>query len=146
MRRLLLVALLALVPLAGCGDGDGALSKEEHIARTDRLCRRFETETSELPEPRTEAELQDLLDTAVRLTSQFRDDVADLSPPEEGEDVHEAFLEAIDDTIEKATEARDAAADGDIEAAGTAFEKAQEAASSVNDQLADYGFTDCAEE
>lgn len=146
MRRLLLVALLGLVPLAGCGEDDDALSKEEHIAETDRLCRRFETESSELPEPRTEAELQDLLDTAVRLTSQFRDDVADLSPPEEGEDVHEAFLDAIDDTIEKATEARDAAAEGDIEAAGTAFGKAQEAASSVNDRLADYGFEDCAED
>lgn len=144
MHRLL-VAPLVLVLLVGCG-GDDSLSKEEFIAEGDRLCREFEDRATELEEPQSPEELTEFLESVVSFTRQFRSDLADLDPPSgEGEDVHEAFLDAVDKTIEEAEASREAAADGDMQLAGERFEAASDAASSVDDELAEYGFEDCGE-
>ena len=146
MRRLLVLPLLLLPLLAGCGGGDDGLSQEEFIAAGDELCREFEAATSELEEPTSADELAELLQTAIELTNDFRDDVAELEPEGDGVEVKEAFLDAIDRTITKAEAARDAAAEGDVATAGQRFSEADAAAQSADDELSSYGFEDCADE
>ena len=149
MRRSPLLVLLVSLFLVGCGSDDGddgdSLSKDEFIDRGDTLCRDYEEEASGLPDPQTVEELTALLETASMLTSEFRDDVAALDPPQgEGERIHRAFLDAIDETVVKIDESLAASREGDVEAAGARFDEASAAASSVDEQLIDYGFDDCA--
>lgn len=145
MRRALSTVLFVPFLVAGCGEDDESLSKEELIAEGEALCSDYEADTSELEEPQSVEELTALLETATRRTREFRTDMAALDPPAgEGEEVHEAFVEAIDETITKLEGSLEASREGDVEAVGARFDEASQAAMSVDEVLRAYGFDECA--
>lgn len=120
MRRILAVLLLAGSLLA-CG-GDDALSKEEFIAQGDYI------------------------DRAIEIASTTRDDFDELSPPDDGEDVHAALVEALDAGIAGLEEAKTAAEERmDLGVIG-GFTEAGDAVDAASDEAREYGFEVCSSE
>jgi hypothetical protein len=151
MRRtlgLLALSALALSPvLAGCGgDDDEALSKNDFIEQADALCASFEDRTDDIDEPESAEDLEAFLADLGTAVEAFRDDLAELEPPSDGEDVHDDFVALVDETLDGVRDAAAAAEDGDMERVSSLMEGLDESTSSMNDRLADYGFGTCAEE
>lgn len=167
MRRplsLLLILLLGTVGLTSCGDDDdssstgsgsgseesadgegggGTLTKEEFIERGDAICAELGDATGEVPEPESEAEFGDYIREIVAIAEDIRDDFSALEPPEDGESVHQALLAALDDTIEQANGAAEAADSGDTVGAGDLIAAAGEAANAADAEAQEYGFVEC---
>jgi hypothetical protein len=150
MRRplgLLALSALALSPvLAGCGSDDESLSKDDFIEQADALCASFEERGDDIDEPENADDLEAFFAELGSALDSFHDDLAELEPPSDGEDVHDDFVALVEETREDVRAAADAAADGDMERVESLMEGLDESTASMNDRLADYGFGACAED
>lgn len=148
MKGLAAVASLLVAALAaGCGGGsDDALTKAELIAAGDRICRAIVEESAAITPPASPDDVGRFLDEVVRIAEEARDDFADLDPPDDAEELHEAMVTALEDGIEGAEEAATAADEGDMATATERLEAAQEAGASADADAKAYGFLVCGSE
>lgn len=147
------VALLCLVPFAGCGGDDddsssasgggNALTKAEFIKQGDTVCAGLTESTQAIAEPTSEDEVSGYLTDTIALAKKARSDFAALSPPADGEDIHEALLDSIDGSISAAEEALEAAEDGDLEKMGELLDKASDLGDEADEDADAYGFKEC---
>lgn len=142
MRRLLPVSLLLAGAVLACG-GDDALSKEEFIAQGDAVCEDFEQQGSDLEAPTNIEEVPDYIDRAIAIATTTRENFGELSPPDDGEDVHAALVEALDRGIAGLEEAKAAAEDRMDQGVIDGLTEAGEAVEAANEQAREYGFEVC---
>lgn len=138
------IALLCLVPLAACGDDDsGALSKAEFIEQGDAVCGGLTKSTGAIAEPTSNEEVSAYLTDTIALAKEARADMAALTPPADGEDIHQALLDAIDGAIAAAEEAVAAADEGDFEKMTALLDDASTAGDEADADADAYGFKEC---
>jgi hypothetical protein len=83
VRRLLVVVVLASLPAACGGGGDGRLSKQEYAKRADALCDKYAAELKGLGQPQSFQELARFTDKAAPLAQRLIDDTQKLRPPKD---------------------------------------------------------------
>src|SRR5687768_17046295 len=127
MRRLLVLPVLLLGLLAGCGDAEAdALSKEEYIEQGDARCEELNEELEGIAEPESADDIAPALERMGGLFEDFRSDLAELEPPDDAEELHQDFLDTVDKAIETVDKAGTAAEDGDMETAQSEIEAMDE--------------------
>ena len=137
-------AAVAIVTAAGCsGAGSDALSKEEFISQGDAVCAQLDTDAEALEAPTDEDDFGSYLTDLADLAKGAREELAALDAPEDGVEVRDALLEAIDTSVGSIEEAADAADDGATVGAGDLAAQAAEEGSAADEQLQDYGFQEC---
>jgi hypothetical protein len=145
-RRLALLLLPSALTLGACGGGDGKPTRDEFVAKADKLCAATNEQGTQLaresfadPRKPTAEEAQAFVRRAVPLQRRLLRDVGDLERPD-GDDAR------IDRLLASAGKGTDA-----IERAGATPKSALALLNSPEDPLAesqklakDYGLEDCA--
>lgn len=144
MRRLLPLSVLVATTLA-CG-GDDALSEDELIEQGDAICQEFEDRGSELEAPTSIEEVPAYIDEAIAIATSTRDDLDELAPPDDGEDVHAALVDALDRGIAGLEKAKAAAEDRMDQGVIDGLTEAGEAVEAAGEQAREYGFEVCGSE
>ncbi len=168
--RLTAPAVLVAVVLAGCGNGGeettgstteaqtavDTAAKEEYIAQVDAICADVQAEAAELQRQAQELQAQgeelpkaEFLERAasfwgeqIRVTESFREQVAQVDPPQGDEDRVGQFVESIDDGLAIAREIEATLEGGDDISASTVEEYGQ-AVARGNTVARAYGFEVC---
>ena len=125
MRARAAVALLVLMPLAGCG---GGLSEDELVSKGDAICKRVNTAVAKEPDPQTAEDLKALADKTVQISDPAIEDMQELEPPGELEKDFDAFVASLKKQRDLTKQIGDAAAAGDtakIQQVGADAQKAQ---------------------
>jgi hypothetical protein len=118
--RVTLAPLLALLVLAipACGGGDDQLSEADYKAEVKKFCTEQDKESEALGEPKsTESkELAKFFQKGTDLQEKYKDQFADLQPPDKFEDLHNEvedlneqevkLLQDVTDELEKGGDAR----------------------------------------
>jgi hypothetical protein len=140
-RVALVLALVALLALAGCG-GD---SKDDVISDGDEICREANEKLEDLEEPE---ELSGLPDYAREARPVFDDAVEDLNgldPPDEDKDSFDEFIEKSEELSGLLREIEDA----DVGTTDAELQEISDQIGEITDEAnaaaEDYGFGDCAE-
>jgi hypothetical protein len=140
MRAHAAVAVLIIMPLAGCG---GGLSKSELVAKGDAICKRVNDQVAKEPEPKTAKDLQALADKTVEISNPAIDDMEALEPPSELETDFDAFVASLKKQRDLTKQIGDAAGAGDtaeIQKLGADAQKAQDEYRRLSDKI---GFKEC---
>jgi hypothetical protein len=137
-------AAIALVVVAGCGGEEGP-TRAEWARDADAICAEYERKYDALGSADELPELARLLDRAVGLLEQERDELGRLEAPEGDEERVEDLLAAGDKVIAAARRAREAATRGDEEAVGVAIGESDSAASQARHIARDLGAETCAQ-
>ena len=146
MRKKLaiLMALLSLSTfLAACGDDEETLSKEEFIEQGDAICAELSSATGDVEDPEDEEDLARYLKELLGHAETAREDFAELAPPEDGEEVHQELLDALDSTMSTVEGAIAAAEDGDTVTVEDLLSQAEEEGAAADAAAQEYGFEEC---
>jgi hypothetical protein len=92
LRALPAAALVAALLVAGCG-GDDRLDTEDYRRQATRICDQSKQQTERLGQPRTPAQFKGFLERGIRITEANLQRFADLAPPEDLQDEHDAIVE-----------------------------------------------------
>jgi hypothetical protein len=141
-----LVSVLTLAALAaGCGGGgDGdPLSQAEFVAKADAICQKYEAKLDALGQPQNEGELAAFADKAIPIAKDGREELGDLTPPENQQETYDRWLEQGDRAIEVVEDLRDAAKDGDTAEIQRIAQEAEQADQESNRLAAQLGFKEC---
>lgn len=93
-RSLCLLAVLAALPLSGCGGGDDKASADQYRKQAATICKQARSESNAVKQPTKATSdalvsyLQDLLKVNQRTTDRF----SHLKPPDELKDKHQRVL------------------------------------------------------
>jgi len=142
MRRAALLVLLA--GLVACSGGGGGLTRAQFIRKGDAICARFLEAGADLDRPTSAGDLEPYLADVLRLADDARTDLAALDPPADGAKAKQALLEALDASMDRARDARDALGRHDLAAVQSAFQDAARGVVRANGTAKAYGFRDCA--
>jgi hypothetical protein len=140
MRARASVALLLLVPVAGCG---GGLSEGELVAEGDKICKRVNEQIAKEPEPKDAAGLERLAKKTVELSDPAIEDMEALEPPDELEADFEKFVASLKEQRDITEQIGAAAAAGDtakIQELGSQAQEAQTEYRQLSDKI---GFKEC---
>jgi Tfp pilus assembly protein PilP len=140
-RLALLIAVLALLALAGCG-GD---EKDDVISEGDQICREANGKLEDLEEP---DELSGLPDYARQARPIFDDAVEDLKalePPDDGRESFDEFIERSEELAAALEELEVAGSDTTDAELQAMSDRIGEITDEANAAAADYGFEDCSE-
>jgi hypothetical protein len=144
--RASVAGLLAVAALAACGGGDGGgdrLSQAEFVSRADTICQEYEAKLDALGQPQNEEQLAEFADKAVPIAEDGREDLGELTPPEDLEDTYDAWLQQGDKAIDVVKRLRDAAEDGDRAEIQRIAQEAEQADRESNRLAAELGFKQC---
>ena len=140
MRARAAVALLFLLPLAGCG---GGLSKQELVTKGDAICQRVNQQIAKEPQPKTAADVQALAKKTVELSDPAIEDMKALEPPDELEKDFDAFVASLKKQRDLTEQIGDAAGANDvtkIQKLGADAGKAQQEYRTLSGKI---GFKEC---
>lgn len=153
---LIILALVGLIAVAGCGGDDDtstsaeettteettseeALSAEEYSTEVQSILTEFGTNFQELGSQISAAgspdEFSGLVDDAESEIQSAIDEFAAITPPEEAQEGHDQVLAALEDFSSKLTDVSDAAESGDDQALADAATALQSAGFDFQDQL-----------
>lgn len=152
-----MATVLSLTLLSACGGEEAAdtadaaaatgsdrLSKADFVEQGDAICAGLETDISLVEAPTDETTgFAAYIREVVALAEGARDDFAALSPPEDGEQVQQELVDAIDSSIETADGAATAAEEGDTVSAGDLLTQASSEGDAADAAAQDYGFQEC---
>jgi len=147
LRAATVLLVLALVPLAACGDDDDgggeALTKAEFLEQGDAICRAAAEDGEDLDAPESNTEdLSRYLTEAQELLTDAAEDFEALQPPADGVEVQRLYLAALRDTVDVLDEAKAASEDGDLQKALGIVQEADPQAE-AREPLQAYGFEVC---
>lgn len=145
---LLILALIGLIAVSGCGGDDSessdstssdALSTEEYAQEAQAVLVDFGTAFTELgtqiQQSGSPEEFSSLVDDAETEIQGAIDDFGAITPPEEAQEGHDQVLAALEDFSSKLTDVSDAADSGDKTALQDAASALQEAGLDFQTQL-----------
>src|SRR4051794_28622190 len=106
LRAVLLPAMASGALVAGCGGDDGGdqLSASEYRSQATKICTDSEKETNALEQPKTPDDLKTYLEKGISITEDSLDEFADLQPPDELKDKHQAAVDAERKAVDKLKE------------------------------------------
>ena len=145
---LILLALVGLIALTGCGGDDDstsgesteALTAEEYAqqARTvlDGFATEFSTLGAQIQQSASAEEFGTLVDQAETEIQGTIEEFGALQPPEEAQVGHDQILSALEDFSSKLTDVSDAAASGDKSALQASAQQLQAAVLEFQEQVA----------
>ncbi len=134
---------LAALMLGACG-GDG-LTREEFIARANRICSSANDELTALGRPQDMKELQEFAATARRVNARMLRQLDALEPPEEDREKIDRMLDRLRDATDLIPEFSQAARAEDTQGLQQISEKIRIATAEASKIAADYGLEECAE-
>jgi hypothetical protein len=110
--RLLVLAALGLLVLAGCGGGgDNKLSDDDFRAQANALCVAYSTKVNALPDPGGYRELADYASDAHAALVVALDRLKELHPSDALEDDYAKWLASANRSLERVDQLRQAAED-----------------------------------
>jgi len=138
---LIVLALVGLIALAGCGDDDstdssdssssGALTNEEYAQQAQAILLDFGTSFqqlgTEISNSKDPQQFGDLVDQAEQEIQGAIDDFSALQPPADAQEGHDQTLSALENFSSKLTDVSDAADSGDKQALQEAAQALQQA-------------------
>lgn len=166
MRKKLiaLFALLSLFALGACGDnaddtdtastddetsesasGD-TLSKEEFIEEGDTICAALEAAGATVAAPESPEDYPVILTEHVGQAEEAHKQFGELKPPADGEEVHQALLDALGTSIETVKGAITAFEGGDTVTGEDLLAQANEEGKAADEEAQAYGFTECGDD
>jgi hypothetical protein len=96
--KLLLLALVSLVALAACNDGQ---SREDFVAEANQICEDAQTSLEELgADALADQDPSEITQVASERLSSLRGELEDLTPPDELSDDFDSMIEGLDGAIE----------------------------------------------
>ena len=150
------LTLVLLAATGACGGGtDGAdtvdnaetssdqLTKDEFIEKGDAICGELEVGTSLVEFPQSQEEFAAYLTGIRGPTEAARESWELLEPPSEGEQVHQAMLDALTERLEALNGGITAAESGDTVTAEDLRAEADRAGAEADAPAQAYGFTEC---
>jgi hypothetical protein len=138
----LLVA--ALLGTAACG-GDDALSRSDYVAELNKICRDGNAQIEKIPQPTSVDEIADFVAEAKKVTRAGVDKMADLEPPEELKDEHEAQVANGRKVVELADDLAEAAKSGDEAAFKRVSDEGDKLDKESDERAKRIGANDCAD-
>jgi len=143
---LIVLALVGLIAIAGCGGDDStdsssseALSNEEYAQEAQQILVEFGTNFQQLgtqiSSAKTPEEFGDLVDQAEDEIQSAIDDFSELQPPADAQQGHDQTLSALENFSSKLTDVSDAADSGDNQALQEAAQALQKAAIDFQTEL-----------
>jgi hypothetical protein len=150
-KWLIVLALACAAGAAGCG-GSSRLTKQQFITRADAICTNTQTQLAKLvfptgnPSTASPAQLKQVasvLDQALALQKQQIADLKKLKPPKDFAGSFSDSLDELSEGMEHATDAADAARNGDGAAVSTSLAAAQSKATEANERAKVYGLKVC---
>jgi hypothetical protein len=144
VRRVVL--LLAVVSAAGCGGGDGRLSKQEFDAKANAVCGKYQGRIDAVPEPKNLDDVPGYVDKIVPLIEKGTSEIDDLKPPEDLQDTYDDWRATQQRLLQKARDLKAAAQDNDAGRAQQVLREAGRASSRVDALARQLGANKCAED
>lgn len=128
---------------AGCGGGDGRLTREELIEEADAICAEFDQEIDDVEEPQSVEDIERYVQEIRPIVEEGTDELDELQPPEELEEEYDDWVAETRAGVDRFDELEEAAAAGDEQRIQEALQDAGEGGEEA-DRLADeIGFQDC---
>jgi outer membrane murein-binding lipoprotein Lpp len=132
---------LPLLLLAGCGGG--GLSKQQLVAKGDKICQRVNKQVAKEPDPKSAADLERLAQRTVEISGPAIKDMEALEPPDELQKDFDAFVASLKEQRDLTKQIGQAAGDGDNEKIQKIGTQAQKAQAKYQKLAAKIGFTQC---
>ena len=143
---LLILALVGLIAVAGCGGDDStdgtsseALSSDEYAQQAQQVLVEFGTSFQQLgtqiSNSKNPQQFADLVNQAEDQIQGAIDDFSALTPPPEAQEAHDQTLAALEDFSSKLSDVSDAAESGDKQALQEAAQALQQAGLDFQSQL-----------
>jgi hypothetical protein len=132
--------VLAVLLLAGCGNGPG------YASRADAICRKYKQKTGALSRPATLAELAKVSDRVLPLLQDARRELHALRPPGGRQAAANEWLAEFDVTIDDVKKIRDRARAGDAAGVRAAATPALRHDQRANELAAQLGMKVCSKD
>lgn len=147
MRRLVLLALLAL-PATGCMGGGDDVSREEYIAKADEVCGTYQVRLSRIPRPVTAdpGELGVFLERALPIAREQNEKLAEVEKPsdEETRGQVDQLLALLGQELDFNEAAQQAASSGDRASLDGALQQGAAVSAEAGRLAEQIGFAVCA--
>jgi hypothetical protein len=139
---LLLLALVAALALAGCGEDEP--SKDEVIEQADEICKDAEEDIEEIQDVPAD-ELGQAFEEGGERAQEAVDDLKAIEVPDEDKDIWDDFIEESEKQPEYFEDAQQAFEDGDNARVDEIAAESREAEEEAAELAEDYGMDKCAE-
>lgn len=145
-RRLLPLALAALIAGCGGGGGGGQLTAAELRQKADAICADYTQRVEALGQPESLEDLPEFIDQAIPILEQGLDELGELEPPDELEANWERAMTLNEQTLGLTRDLRDAAEEGDDERVQQLIVQLDEAEAEVDGLAREMGLEECGED
>ena len=131
---------------AGCGGGDGRLTRDELIEEADATCAEFDQQIEDVQEPESLEDIERYVQEIRPIVEEGTDELDALEPPEELEDSYDDWIEATRSGVDRFDELEEAAASGDEQRIQEVLEGAGEGGEEANRLAEEIGFQECGDD
>lgn len=140
-----IVAFVSIPALMLVGCGDEGPTKQEFIARADRICADAKQDLAKLGRPKDIGDLERLSAEARRINARVLKELRALEAPEEDRAQIRRMIERLEHATETIPSLTEAARAGDEAALARAARRIRVATEDASRIARDYGFKECAE-
>lgn len=143
MRRAPVLALGAILALAGCGGEGKRLSRQEFADKADAICALGNRETEKLPNPANLPELAEVSDKTIDILDDALNELRKLEPPEDEQKIVDQWLAQFETLKDDLAEIRDKARARDLAGVQAVAERAQAHNTRANELGTTLGMSVC---
>jgi hypothetical protein len=143
---LILTTALATIAAAGCGGGDGQLSRAELREQGNEICARFDKQIDELPLPAAPEDIPAYVEKAAPIVEDEIAELKALDPPEEAKETFDQMIAEEEKVLAAGRSLSDAAEEDDDIALEQALNEGNIASGRADDHARSLGLTECIDE